>query len=60
MATPLRFGPPSLDNQFALSKITSVPALLGGATWAYVEVEVLLVYSPAEEKASCRYSDLSA
>ena len=57
MATPRRFGPPSLDSQLAANRITSVPALLGGVTCAHVELVVFPVSRPALLNISCRYSD---
>lgn len=57
VATPRRFGVPSLDIQLAETSIVSVPADLGGWTCAYVANEVLPVFSPAAEKLACRYSD---
>jgi hypothetical protein len=47
VATPLRFGPPSLDIQFADKMIVSVPGDRGGWTCAYVEREVFPEFSPA-------------
>jgi hypothetical protein len=56
VATPLRFGPPSLDTRFADKMIVSVPGDRGGWTCAYVEREVFPEVNPAWENVSCRYS----
>jgi hypothetical protein len=56
VATPLKFGPPSLDTQFAEIRIVSVPADLGGVTLAYTADVVLPAERPASENAWMRYA----
>ena len=65
MAMPRKFAPSSLLFQLALSRITSVPADLGGVTCAHVAPPITPSpstspdRSPAAAKLSCSHADLS-